>query len=179
MLRTISADAALGELRANGVIADARIDEPLSLRPLCDGDTLNWPVSIVRCSLKELDASCVEFAAPVVFERCQIEKAQLFAAYFLAGLVVRSCVFTDAVDFQCGGHNRGAALVSLEDNLFDGFVNFFDCWYEGPFEVRRCTFRKGTNLFGNKGEPFEVRFDVEPVVTETMGVIDQDGKGAA
>ena len=83
MLRTISADAALGELRANGVIADARIDEPLSLRPLCDGDTLNWPVSIVRCSLKELDASCVEFAAPVVFERCQIEKAQLFAAYFL------------------------------------------------------------------------------------------------
>ena len=34
-------------------------------------------------------------------------------------------------------------------------MNFFDCWYEGPFEVRRCTFRKGTNLFGNKGEPFK------------------------
>ena len=178
-LRTVSAEAALNELRTAGVIADANIEGPLSLRPLCEGDVLNWSVRIERCSLNELDASFVEFVHPVILERCQIGRAQLFAAYFLAGLVVRGCTFADTVDFQCGGHNRSGALVQLEDNVFHGFVNFFDCWDEGPFEVRRCAFGGGTNLFGNKGEPFEVKFDVEPVAFENTGAIDQDGEGAA
>lgn len=151
----------------------------MSLRRLCEGDLLNRPVRIDGCSLPELDASFVEFADSVILERCQFGRAQLYAAYFLAGVVVRGCTFADAVDFQCGGHNRGGALVQLEDNVFQGFVNFVDCWYEGPFELRRCTFKAGTNLLGNKGEPFEVRFDVAPVVTENIGVIDQDGQGAA
>jgi hypothetical protein len=113
-----------------------------------------------------------------VLEGCEIGNAELFSAYFLAGLSVAGCTFTGRVDFQCCGHNRSGTAVRLQDSRFLGFVNFFDCWYEGPFQVRGCAFEGGTNLLGNRGEPFEVQFDVQPELMGNTGTLDHDGEAA-
>jgi hypothetical protein len=178
-LRVLSSAAAIQELRQTGALSGVRVSEPISLRALCDSDVISSPIRLDGCHVTEIDAPCVQFLAPVVLTRCDIGRAQFFAAYFLAGLSIRQCTFSGKVDFQCSGHNRGGSLVHLEDNVFDQFVNFFDCWYEGPFEARKCDFKKGTNLLGNRGQPFEVRFNVEPVLADNSGNVAEDGEGAA
>jgi hypothetical protein len=177
--RSITAAGALAELQRNGVLVDVTVTEPLPLRALCADDELNQPIRLTRCSVSDLEGPCIQFAAPVVFEECEFGSAELFAAYFLAGLTVAGCTFMGRVDFQCGGHNRGGAAVCLEDSRFLGFVNFYDCWYEGPFQTRRCAFEGGTNLLGNRAQPFEVQFDVQPELTENSGTMDHDGETAA
>jgi hypothetical protein len=177
--RKLPASAALEELKKTRVLQDALVEGSLSLRPLCDGDALKGPVHIVDCLLDQLDGPCIEFAGPVLLAGNHIRRVEFFAAYFLAGLTVRGCVFEDNVDFQCGGHNRDGSAIVIEDSTFRGFVNFYDCWFEGPLAVRRCDFKAGTNLLGNRGKPFEVQFDVTPEVAEVAGTIDADGEGTA
>jgi hypothetical protein len=65
--------------------------------------------------------------------------------------------------------------VELVDSRFRGFVNFFDCQYDGPLVVRRCHFDGGTNLLGNVGQPFVVGFAVPPIVEDTTGDLLRDG----
>jgi hypothetical protein len=96
-------------------------------------------------------------------------------AYFFAGLRVAGCTFESPVDFQCGGHNEGEHEVVLYATAFRGFVNFFDCWFRGPVVVRDCRFEGGTNLLGNRGQPYEVHFDVPPVIEDDEGNLGLDG----
>lgn len=158
-------------------VRDADVVEPLDLRLLCDGDALHVPIRLAGCRLAGLSGACVQFHAPVVLENCTIEAAEgsFFAAYFLAGLRVSGCTFRSPLDLQCGGHNQGGSEVVLTDSIFKGFVNFFDCWFEGPVMIRRCRFEGGANLLGNKGQPCEVRFDLPPVIEDNVGALDLDG----
>jgi hypothetical protein len=175
-MRTQFGDAVLDLLRRGEPVRNATFADPLDLRLLCEGDDLRVPVRLTGCRLRRLDAACVQFHEPVVLEGCTVESpACFFATYFLAGLRVQGCTFSSALDFQCGGHNQGGSAILLADCTFRGFVNFFDCWFEGPVVVRRCHFQGGTNLLGNKGQPYEVRFDVPPVIEGNEGELGRDG----
>ncbi|HEY3383287.1 MAG TPA: hypothetical protein VGK32_16060 [Vicinamibacterales bacterium] len=178
-VRNLSASAALDELQRTRILGNALVEGSLSLRPLCEADALQGPVRIVGCVVDQLDGACIEFAGPVLLEGNHIRRVEFFATYFLAGLTMRGCVFEDTVDFQCGGHNRNGSAIILEGCTFRGFVNFYDCWFEGPFAARRCDFQAGTNLRGNRGKPFQVQFDVTPEVAEVTGTIDANGEGTA
>jgi hypothetical protein len=134
----------------------------------------------VNCVLADVDAACEVFSAHVVFENCRIKKALLHATYFLGGISVRNCRFQSDVDFQAGGHNNQGATVGLYDTVFEGFVNFADCLFLGPVEVRRCRFMKGTNLLGNRGDRgTEVEFHGGCLVDENVGDVAKNGEDAA
>jgi len=179
VLRPVSATMAVEELRRTGVLADACVGGALSLRALAAGDLVDFALRFSNCDLSALNGDCVEFGQVVQLRDCRIGPASFFAAYFFAGLEIQRCRFTDRVDFQCGGHNRRDASVDLNAVDFDSFVKFLDCWYMGPVRIAQCKFRKGTNLLGNKGQPFEVRFDVLPEILGNQGDLSQDGEGAA
>ncbi len=171
----ISPREALKRLGRDGVLLDVRVSGPLDLRSICDGDRMVRALRFERVALAGISAACVQFARPVDFRDCTIEDADFFAAYFLGGLLISSCRFAGPCNFECGGHNQGGSVVRIADTVFEEFVNFFDCWYEGPVEVHRCSFRGGTNLLGNKGEPFVVQFDAPPSLVGNAGTIDADG----
>ncbi len=176
-MRTLSADEVLERLGRGEPVHDARVSVPLDLRGHCDGDDVRVPIRLAGCRLAGLSAACVQIHEPVVLERCTVESAEgtFFAAYFLAGLHITGCSLQSAVDFQCGGHNKAPRAVLVEDSTFAGFVNFLDCWFEGPVVVRRCRFEVGTNLLGNRGRPYEVRFEVPPLIEGNHGDLGRDG----
>jgi hypothetical protein len=174
-MRDWSVDEVLEHLRQGRAVRDANVAGLLDLDSLAVGDArrVNVPVLFLDCHLGGLLAPVLEFSEPVVLERTVIRGAVSFpSGYFLRGLRVGACRFESDADFACGGHNAEDAAFALIDSHFAGFVNFFDCWFQGPVEVRRCAFAGGTNLRGNTRQPYEVRFDVPPVIEGVTGVLD-------
>lgn len=152
------------------------IPSVLRLREIADEDIISTPVVIVRCSILSLDAPFCSFQKQVVLDESEFrEDVSFHASYFIAGFVARHCHFHHSLDFQSGGHNKGDREFRLEACSFDGFVNFFDCWFEAPVVIKACVFGGGTNLFGNQGQPYQVTFDVKPIVEDTKGHMDMSG----
>jgi hypothetical protein len=180
-VRILTSKEALSELRATGVLEEVRLEDAIDLRAIAisDADGFDDSVRIRRCELEGISASFVQFQKQVTIEACRIAGALFDAAYFLGGLAVAECTFTSRACFQWGGHNRDGTAVRFIDTTFEEFVDFEDCWYEGPFEVRQCIFKQGTNLFGNHGRWNEVRFDVPPIVVGNSGVLDLCDEGGA
>jgi len=67
------------------------------------------------------------------------------------------------------------AEIRFVDNIFSNFVNFFDCYFIGPFIMKNNIFKKGTNLLGNKGEQYEVTFETEPKIENIKGNLELNG----
>ncbi len=177
MQSTITANDALKLLADGKPLADVRLDERLELRRLADGDSYNHPLTITRCTLTAFDGTCCMFTQPVVLNEVVVEnEASFYGSYFFAGLHIKGSAFSCALSFLAGGHNRDGAEFRLEDSRWAGFVEFFDCWFEGPVRIQGCTFEKGTDLLGNIGQPFEVQFDVRPMIENNIGQMDVSTK---
>lgn len=156
-------------------LADARVSGPLTLRDLSTSDTIAVPIVIRNCVLDHLDAGFLLFEAPVVLEDVEVVGACVFhSCFFPAGFSATGCHFRSGIDLRWGGHNKNGSLFCLEACQFDGFADFDDDWFEGPVRIRGCAFRGGANLFGMKGQPTRVTFDVDPIVEGNDGRIDFD-----
>lgn len=167
---------ALAILAQGRVLSGERIDQTLDFSSWGVEIEVSQPITIEDCVVHSLKALSCYFQSPVVLRNTKIlGDASFYAGYFFQGLHISGCEFLGELDVQCGGHNKNGYKVILENTRFDGFVNFFDCWYEGPFIVRDCKFKGGTNLLGNKGKPYEVQFDAPPVIQRTSGKLEQDG----
>ena len=78
-----------------------------------------------------------------------------------------------------GGHNMDGTEFRLEHCEFGAFADFYDEWFMGPVRIKGCAFRGGTNLLGMKGQPYQVTFDVEPIIESNTGRLDLDGAPGA
>ncbi|TDE85330.1 hypothetical protein [Deinococcus sp. S9] len=174
MSRRLPAEEALALLLQEQPVEDATITGELRFYGLPD-QQVGAPVILRRCHVESLLGTCAAFHAPVVMEDCTFERADFYATYFLAGATFAHCSFAQGVDFQCGGHNEPPTEFRLERCWFGGFVNFFDNWFPGPVVVRDCTFEEGSNLLGNVGQPFEVLFEVPPLLEGNSGDLTLDG----
>ena len=68
-----------------------------------------------------------------------------------------------------GEGNKDGSIFALKDTVFHEFVNFLDCTFDGPVEIRGCRFEKGTNLLGNRGQPYAAQFRAPLSSMETKG----------
>lgn len=138
-------------------------------------DEVRVPIIVRDSRIDALDSSCLAFHQRFIFERCHLGNVVCFATYFLAGAQFIECTFDGPVTFECGGHNEPPASFILNDCTFADFVNFFDCWYPGPVDIRRCHFVAGTNLLGNVNQPFVTSFDLPPLIEDNTGTLSMDG----
>ncbi len=138
-------------------------------------DNWEWQKEIVieNCIVEDLQIPMFHAAKPVVFLNSDFKKIDLYAPYFLSGLLVKNCLFETVVDFQSGGHNKNGTEFRLEGNVFKEFVNFFDDWFEGPVVVKDNKFEKGTNLLSTTQM---VTFDVAPEISGNSGEINIEGE---
>ena len=166
---TCSAAAVLARIRAGDTIRDAEVSESLGLRAIAEGDYVRREVRFANCRLTALDIACLHFECLVAFEGCSFGELAGFAAYFLGGLTVQRCVFESRVDLSCGGHNQNGTSVLFTECRFGDFVDFSDCWFQGPVLITRCAFDAGSNLLGNHGRPYAVKFDVPPTIDANSG----------
>jgi len=131
-------------------------------------------ISFINCEITSIKSMLIEYNKPLKLKNCVIETADFHANYFMDGLLIERCEFKSAVDFQCGGHNKSDKFISMKNSKFNGFVNFFDCYFGGPVEIVNCEFAEGTNLLGNKNKPYEVYFEVKPILKKNVGNLNLD-----
>jgi len=121
-----------------------------------------------ECHFARFSAPCALLQNPVRFTDCRFDFLDLYATYFLKGLIIERCVVADRVTFQSGGHNNDAP-ITICNTRFESFVDFEDCWFTGPFSLHNVTFNNGTNLLGNQNTPMAVSFDVAPEFVDVIG----------
>ncbi len=175
--------AAVKVLRVGHPLTGAVVEGTLVLRDVAEpaaNAVIRSPVTMVDTVLDKLDAGFITFEAPVALERVTILGfCLLHASFFLAGFTAVDCRFEQGADVRWGGHNKDPHAFRLERCEFDEFVDFEDEWFQGPVEIRGCSFHGGTNLLGNQGQPFVVSFDVPPVIESNTGNLDLDTSPAA
>ncbi len=171
--QNISAIQAKELLKENKPLKDLYISGILDIVDFEKNDRL---IHIENCVIENLKSECVEFSSSVELINSEFKKCTFSFSYFIGGLKIQNCVFLDYLDFQCGGHNKISNSVLIDKSTFHEFVNFYDCSYNGPVEISDNDFKSGTNLTGNKNEPFQVTFDIEPIMTNNKGQIDLNGE---
>lgn len=176
---TLDAVDARRILSSTHVLRAARVIGKLNLEPSTANQRVDHGLEIIGCEIDTLGLSCAQFQGNVLIQDCTFldpnSALEGFATYFHAGFVMERCRSAGPVDLQCGGHNRNGNWIRIVDVSFEKFVNFFDCWFEGPVEVSRCKFKCGTNLLGNQNHPCRVTFDVAPIIEQNEGVLTLDG----
>ncbi len=133
-------------------------------------------VIIKGCSIAEFYSPSVVFKGKLIFSSTKFNRCVFNYSYFTKGIRIERSRFEEYLDFESGGHNKFGD-IELIDNQFQGFVNFFDCWFHGNVIVKNNSFTSGTNLQGNKGRQFEVRFDQLLSVENNLGRMDINGEG--
>jgi len=129
---SISADDAIAQLRRGEPLREVTVEGALDLRRLCVGDRVELPIRFESCQLTDVSGVFAQFVAPFELVDTELNELACTFAYFAGGLRIDGCTFASAVDFQCGGHNSPNRVVSVTRSTFRAFVNFFDCWFEGP-----------------------------------------------
>ena len=138
---------------------------------------IDTPITFKNCYLKNFIAGECAYVRIMVLEGCVFEQAAFDTCYANSGMTLDRCQFrNDIFLFAWSGNNQQGKPIIISDCIFDGFVDMYDAWFEGPITVSRNRFIKGTNLLGNRGQPYQVRFDVAPIIEENERKLDLDGE---
>lgn len=151
------------------MLKENQIIDLLKLEDLNNGNT----VHLINCIIHKIDLiGAFELNVHLKLENCIINSLEIHSCWFVKGLILKNCVVISYVDYQMGGHNLGTIII--DGNVFNSFVNFFDCQFESRVEIRNNVFQKGTNLFGNKEEGFENTFVAGWLAEKNVGALDVD-----
>lgn len=172
---TISSDEAKKMIVAGKQLCNFHVLGELGL----DGmeEWLNSDLIISNCTIENFNSAAFKFDHHVRIEKTKFIKCVFNFARFHAGLLIDSCEFENYLDFSPGGHNEVDKVFTLKNSVFNEFVSFFDCWFQGRVEIVNNNFRKGTNLLGNKDQTYVTQFDIPPKIQGNIGAIDIDGEG--
>ena len=165
--KIISALEALQTIKSGLPLKDVHVEEALSINS--PDDDWHTEIYIENCVLDDFHFPCLQATKPVSFINTHFKYTESYAPYFMAGLLIRSCTLDTYLDFQSGGHNKNGTEIRIENNVFKGFVNFFDDWFEGPVIVEGNTFEQDTNLLSQK---LLIKFDVPPISSGNTGKMD-------
>jgi hypothetical protein len=132
-------------------------------------------LTISNCTISTINFDLFEPNFQIKIEDCKIENFLIHSCWFKGGLLFRNNEVTNYIDYQMGGHNE--LPIILEGNIFNSFVNFFDCHFYAQLEVLNNSFIKGSNLLGNLQEGFKNTFGESPIFKNNIGDIDIDGFG--
>jgi len=166
----ISSDKATDLLNAGQPLSNFYISGELVIEI-----TGTWDKEIVieNCVVEYFSGSVTEFEKSVRLINSQFKKCQFLYTYFIGGLTIENCIFDSYLDFQAGGHNKPENKISISNNNFADFVNFFDCWYTGQISLTNNNFYKGTNVESKKQL---ITFDFQPTIENNTGKINVESE---
>ena len=165
---TISGQQATELIRNHQSIRDKVVIGTINLTELID-ESEKLSLIIDNSLIEELTASSVMFKKQVILRSSTFRTCDFTFTYFLGGLIIADSIFESYLDFQCGGHNEKEKTIEIVNSTFNGFVNFFDCIYNGPMIIKNNRFQKGTNILGNQGKPFVTQFDSVLEINNNLG----------
>jgi hypothetical protein len=126
-------------------------------------------IIIDNCIIEKLSMSGNTFDGNVIIKNSIIDEVNAVGAYFYKGLLLFNCIVNKEITFEAGGHNEVNSVVSIQNNIFNCFLNFFDAHFDGPVVFSGNQVLSGSNLYGNKGLHFATLFN--------MGITDENNNG--
>jgi len=139
-------------------------------------NTLNFELysglSIKQSIIDRLDLPAFLFHSEVVIRDCIIKEVQLSYCWFINGLEFTNNTILQEATFEAGGHNKKPFI--MKENIFHGFLNFFDCQFGDTVYFSNNTLLEGCNLLGNKGEGYETLFDNGIIQNGNTGRLDME-----
>lgn len=171
--RTISSEEAMTLLIEGRPLIDLSVEGELKIQT---SDTWDKEIILENCVIENFSGSSIQFIKQIKLHNCTFKRCQFIFTYFVGGLLIDNCIFNDYLDFQAGGHNKTGNSVIITNNVFNDFVNFFDCWYENEVTISNNHFQKGTNLLGAPLN-IPVAFDKEPIIKDNIGQLDINDEG--
>lgn len=171
--RIVSIQRATDLLKNGQPLANSCINGELKIEV---NDNWNKEVIFDNCIIEYFSAINQQFNKLVKLTNCHFKNCDFTFAYFSDGLLIDNCTFDNYLDFQAGGHNKNGNSITITNNNFKDFVNFFDCWYESEVIISHNAFCKGTNLLGIIHN-ISVTFDVRPIIEENNGQLDLNNEG--
>jgi hypothetical protein len=172
-LRNISSEEAIDWIFYNQILKNSLVSGKMEM----EVEIFNHDIIIDNCVINYFKGTNVQYQKPVKFKDSKFKNCDFSFSFFVGGLEVINCSFEGYLDFQCGGHNKNNNSINLENSTFKDFVNFYDCSFEGPVILKGNDFQKGTNIFGNKGMPYETGLKTAPIIENNKGQMNIDGEG--
>jgi len=169
----ITAERAKDLLVDNNPLVDFYISGNLDIT---DFDICEKQIYIENCIVDNFTAMSVQFLSKVELINSEFKNCIFTFAYFTEGLKIQNCIFQKYLDFQCGGHNKKDNFIEITNSIFQGFVNFFDCIYEGPVKIKDNDFMEGTNFLA-KNIACPVSFEIKPITVNNKGKLDIENEG--
>ena len=169
----VSIERATDLLESGQPLIDLYIDGNLIIET---GEISKREVVFENCIINCFLANMIQFSKHVRLTACHFKNCQFAFTYFLDGLTINNCIFDNYLDFQAGGHNKIGSRISIINNNFKNFVNFYDCWYENEVMICNNDFFKGTNLLGELHN-ISVTFAKQPTIENNTGKLDLDNEG--
>lgn len=154
--------------------AKKNIDSGIPLREIFIAGILNiengseWDKEIIieNCIIENIVCIGIQFNKRITIKNTYVKAASFDFCYFIGGLIIDNCVFDEYLDFNAGGHNSKGNFITINGNHFRGFVNFFDCWFNGEISVTNNIFESGTNILS---KTLWVSFDVPITAYNNVG----------
>ncbi|SHE65507.1 hypothetical protein [Pedobacter caeni] len=160
---TISANEAKKNISSGIPLRNVFITGTLNIE---NGSEWDKEMIIENCIIENLVCISIQFNKQVTIKNTHIKAASFDFCYFIGGLIIDSCQFDEYLDFNAGGHNSKGNFIIINGNHFRGFVNFFDCWFNGEISVNNNLFESGTNILS---KTLWVSFDVPIVAQNNIG----------
>lgn len=125
---------------------------------------------IQNCIIDTIDLiGSFELTTKLIIEGSIITNFHIHSCWFSSGFELKNCIVNNYIDYQMGGHNDKP--IFLENNIFKGFVNFFDCQFNEPIYLNNNIFIEGSNLLGNLDEGYKNTFNNGYVASHNIGNI--------
>jgi len=127
-----------------------------------------------NCVVDCFSGSETQFEKPVKLINSHFRNCQFVFSYFIGGLRIENCTFDSYLDFRSGGQNKPESEIVIQNSEFHGFVNFSDCWYQGPVSIIGNRFNRGTNIQSKKQL---ISFDFAPTIRGNFGLTNIESEG--
>ncbi|MCW7467839.1 hypothetical protein ND860_18430 [Leptospira levettii] len=152
-------------------IISKTITEDINLHKLSKiANKTNLHISFENCFIQNIDISFHTFENRIKFKNCIIKDFMAMSIFYPQGFEMINCIILENFDLTCGGHNKLNSFV-LENCVFNGKVDFIDCWFMGKVIIRKNIFTNGTNILGNSKFGTKVQFEDEYILENNLGAI--------
>ena len=133
----------------------------------------NTELVFENCTIESFNATVQLIGKPIIFRNCKIGAIWCHATYFFAGLAMANCIISEASTFDCGVHNIQPYEFIIDNCIFNGHLNFFDVYFEGPVQITNNEFRKGTSINLYLAVPYGIKEGIPFKVENNKGQLDK------
>lgn len=99
-----------------------------------------------NCSIDNIEDSIKTYTKKITFINCKTGKIWFIGTSFNGGLEMKNCLVKNQSSFEAIGRNLSKNQFIIENCVFNEFIYFFDCYFEGPVKIENNEFKQGTNI---------------------------------